>query len=490
MREFTRRVGDHVPWIIALVILGAFAAAAPQLAGIVLAVSLTGLAWRWPNTALGLGALCVLVARPTLDMFGERRLGLGPFAMSPAVIFGLAVLWMAGVIAVRRGRERRSLWPDKAVFKAHLPLLLAYAIGLTSGLLHYRSLALGVGMREMVRMASVLGGFLLVSWWASEGPERYRRGWGYIVLGAVPPVALAVWQLVTGTGNLETEGINRLQGTFSHPHSLGPYLVPFILCSVAAGTAARAAPRFGWLILASGLSILLALTFSRTAELVLITSLIALPLFQARTLGRRAFSRGVLAVSLFGIIGWAIAGNYVRERFSGLRIGAEAIEAARTGRTENSLEWRLVNWGGLIALGLDNPVTGHGLGMTTVLNPLTDFRTGLPYTAHDDFVRIFFEVGTVGLLCYLLYGALLVRWALTKARRAQAPLSSSAIAIPAALVALFFLTVGTPEWGTQTAEQFELYGMLALLTALDARWGSGDAIRANGSEAGVGRQDP
>src|SRR5205085_1196493 len=114
---------------------------------------------------------------------------------------------------------------------------------------------------------------------------------------------------------------------------------------------------------------------------------------------------------------------------------------------------------GLIALGLDNPVTGHGLGMTTVLNPVTDFATGLPYTAHDDFVRIFFEAGAAGLLCYLLYGTLLARWALTKARRAQAPHSSSAVAITAALVALFFLTAGTPEWGTQTAVQFEVYGM-------------------------------
>ena len=189
MREFTRGVGVHLPWILALVILGATAAAAPQLAGFVLAVALAGLAWRWPNTALALGALSVLVARPTLDMFGERRLGLGPFATSPAVLFGLAVLWMAGVIAVRRGRDRRSVWPDKAVFRAHLPLLLAYAIGLTSGVLHYRSVALAVGIREAVRMASVLAGFLLVSWWASEGHERYRRGWSYIVLGAVPPVA-------------------------------------------------------------------------------------------------------------------------------------------------------------------------------------------------------------------------------------------------------------------------------------------------------------
>ncbi|HEV2716807.1 MAG TPA: hypothetical protein VGU64_16205, partial [Terriglobales bacterium] len=127
------------------------------------------------------------------------------------------------------------------------------------------------------------------------------------------------------------------------------------------------------------------------------------------------------------------------------------------------------------------PVTGHGLGMTTVLNPQTEFATGLPYTAHDDFVRIFFEAGTIGLLSYLLFGALLVRWALKKARKAHAPHSSSAMAIPAALVALFFLTVGTPELGTQTAVQFELYGMLALLGSLETPFGGRESITTDPS---------
>ena len=206
-------------------------------------------------------------------------------------------------------------------------------------------------------------------------------------------------------------------------------------------------------------------------------------------LGFRALGRALVVVSVFSGLGWLIAGDYVRERFSGLRIGAEAVDAARTGRTENSLEWRLVNWGGLVTLGADYPVSGHGLGMTTVLNPLSDYATGLPYTAHDDYVRVFFEAGVLGLSCYVLYGILLCRWSLLKARSAPARHAPSAFAIVASMVSLFFLTAGTPEWGTQTAVQFELYGMLALLTTVEKPLSIVDASRINeGSEAG--RQRP
>jgi len=119
----------------------------------------------------------------------------------------------------------------------------------------------------------------------------------------------------------------------------------------------------------------------------------------------------------------------------------------------------------LITLGADHPITGEGLGMTPVLNPQIDPATELPYTAHNDFVRVFFEGGILGLVGYVLYGALLLRWALKRARRASVRQAPTAFAVVAALLALIFLTAGAQEWGTLTAVQFELYGMLALITA-------------------------
>jgi cytochrome bd-type quinol oxidase subunit 2 len=103
------------------------------------------------------------------------------------------------------------------------------------------------------------------------------------------------------------------------------------------------------------------------------------------------------------------------------------------------------------------------MGMTTVLNPLVSSENGVPFNAHNDFVRFFFEAGVLGLFCYLMYGLLISRWAIRQAREASAARWASAFAVAATWVALFFLTGGTPELSLQTAILYELYGMLALL---------------------------
>jgi O-antigen ligase len=107
--------------------------------------------------------------------------------------------------------------------------------------------------------------------------------------------------------------------------------------------------------------------------------------------------------------------------------------------------------------------------MVTLLNPLRDPATDLPYTAHDDFVRVLFETGALGLLAYLIYGLLLSLWALRVARSVQPRWAPGAFGVVASFLALYFLTGGTPEFGTQTAVQYEVYAMLGLLTALPQR---------------------
>lgn len=459
----------EIVWWSGLAVTAVVATAFPTLLVGVGSLVLVVAAWQWPEETLRVGVAAVLVVRPALDMFTERRLGLGPFAISPAALVGGSVLVLAVTLGIRRLSRSQRVWPERRLLVAHLGLFAAYAIGLASGLRLHGFLGLEEGVREVFRIVSVLGAFLMVLWWIGGDQKRYRQGWRMVVLGTLLPVSLSLWQLVTWTGNLEVAGINRLKGTFGHPNTLGPYLVPFILYLVGGMVQHRGRALVWRLSLAGGLSILLALTYSRTAILILATGLLALPLLHARRLGVRALLRGAAGIVLFLVLTWPLTSRLVSERFSGLRLGSEALEAARTGETENSLEWRLMNWGGLIALGLDHPVAGNGLNMTTTLNPLTDYATGIPYTSHDDFVRVFFEDGLLGLAAYVLYGLSLCLWALRQAREARSTDAPSAFAVAAALIALFFATGGTPEFGTQTVVQYEIYGMLALMTGLHAQ---------------------
>ncbi len=453
------------PWILLAAALAAAAARAPAIAALVVAGATAVAVGRWPQVALEVAAFAVLAVRPSLDAFGGRRFDVSEFAPNPAVVFGLGILWVAVVMTVVRARSGRPVWPSRKLLRAHLWLFAAYGIAFVSGARLYGASGAATGARELVRVASIVAAFLIVLWWVEADAGRYWRGWAYLVVGMLIPVGTAVWQWATGEGSYATEGLNRLQGTFSHSNSLGTYLVPFILFAVGGLLTSTGMRRLVRIAYAMGLTVLVALTYSRTALLVLLTGLAVLPLLHSRRFGWTGLLRGVAVVVVMAALGWWLAGGIFGERFVHLSLGPAAWEAARAGASESSFTWRLINWGGLIALGLAHPITGHGAGMTMVLNPLVSPTNGLPFNAHNDFVRFFFEGGMLGLACYVIYGMLLCRWVLAQARGGSLGRAASAYAVAAAWIAMFFLTGGTPELSIQTAGQYELYGMAGLLLA-------------------------
>src|SRR6266853_594875 len=282
-----------VVWIVLTAALAAAAARAPVVA-VVGVVGATAVAvCRWPEVALEIAAFAVLAVRPSLDMFSERRFRLSEYAPNPAVAFGLGILCVAVVVALLRARQGRFLWPNRALLRPHMWLLAACGIEFVSGATLYGLGGVATGLRELVRVASIVGGFLILLWWGEGDPRRYPRGWTYLVAGMLVPVGVAVWQWATGHGSPETEGLNRLQGTFSHSNSLGQYLAPFILFAVGGVPSSQGVRRYARIGCALGLTVLLALTYSRTAVFVLATGLAVLPLLHvaADQLGRVDLSR-------------------------------------------------------------------------------------------------------------------------------------------------------------------------------------------------------
>jgi len=444
-------------------------------AGVSPAVALVGLGavtalwvWQRPNGALEIAAFLVLAIRPSLDVFGERRFGLGPFASNPAVVLGLVVLWLGGLLVLRRGSIGAPIWPDRSARTAHLLLVCAYGIAVVSGTRLYGSVGAAEGIREFFRVVSVLAGFLTVWWWAST-TLAYKRAWGYLVGGAIVPIGVSLWQLQSGGGFSDIAGMYRIQGTFSHPNAYSQYLVPFVLVAVAGLANRRGAIRLLLGALAAALTLLIALSYTRTAIVALVVGLIVVPLLQTHRLGFGAMMRAIGIVGTFALVGWLIAGNLIRERFSTLSLGRAAIEAAQAGESENSFEWRLVNWSVLVQLGMEHPIGGHGAGMTTILNPLVSAGNGLPFNAHDDFVRFFFEGGVIGVVLYGLYAVMLCRWAVQRARSVGGDHAATAFAVAGSFLALFLLTGGTTELSLQTADLYQLYGMLGVVAAVPLR---------------------
>ncbi|MGH7529691.1 MAG: O-antigen ligase family protein [Gemmatimonadales bacterium] len=442
-------------------LLSALAAAQPSLVALGPAVVLAALAWRWPDAVAGVVAFAALALRPTLDAFSERRLGLGPLAIQPAAAFGAAVLLVGCVLAVRRFVSSRPhpLWPDAELRRAHLFLAAAVAIQVFSAVRLFGASGLAEGVREISRVASIVLAFLVIWWWIEARPGRARIGWKFLLAGLVPPILFAGWQLVTGRGFWEPGSGLRIQGTFSHPNSFAQYLAPFILIAVAGIPAAPLHGKIWRAAGALGLAVLLMLTYSRTAIAVVGTALGALVLLFLYWRGVRGL-RPALAVLAFLGLAWLVVGEEVQQRFAPISL-RRAIEQARVGRSQESFGWRLLNWRGLVVRGVEHPVLGHGANMTTRLNPLVNENNGIPFNAHNDFVRFFFEAGIVGLVCYGLYGLLLCLWAVRRARSVGA----EAAALAATLAAMLFFTAGMTELSLHTANQYVLYGMLALIYA-------------------------
>ena len=459
----------HTAFVVVLVILAAGSAITPLIAIIpIMGAGALFIAYG-EATAAEVGSFLILAVRPSLDIFSERRFGLGPFVSSPSVVLGLVILTLAVLIALRRGSRGERLWPDSAVWKTHLCLLIAYGIAIASGARLYGSTGIAQGIREAMRVLSVLAGFLIVWWWATISGVKYRRGWVFLALGAVVPIVLSLWQLRSGEGFSDILGVHRIQGTFSHPNAFAQYLVPFILVLIAAFPSRGPLERIISGCLAVGLTALLMLSYARTAILALVLGLITVPLLQARRLNIAATIRTLGAATALALAVWFFAADVIRERFSALSFGRDAIVAAQLGESENSLGWRLINWGVLISMGSQHALTGHGAGMTTVLNPLTNSDNGVPFNAHDDFVRFFFEAGLVGLLFFGLYTVLLCRWSIRLSRELPLQYAPPALGVASAVLALTLLTGGTTELSLQTADLYQIYGMLALLAALPRR---------------------
>jgi O-antigen ligase len=450
-------------WIGVLILAGAAAAVDPRLVSVPLGIVGVILVRRWPKLACSILVFVVLAVRPSLDTFSERRVSLGLFTLSPSVVLGLVVLATAATLAIQRAKEGHRLWPVSGLLAPFLWLISAYLIGMGSGVLLHGSVGLAVGARELVRIASIISAFLLVLWWAEGNPTAYFRGWTYLLVGLLVPVGVGVYQYATGSGFLEPPGFYRINGTFSHPNSFAAYLVPFILVAVAGLPHSRGWERLGRIGLVAGLSALVAFTYSRTAVLVLAAGLVTLLILQTLRIGWQGLLKGVLVVALVFLVGWLLAGNLIRSRFADITIGSIAWDEALLGASENSFTWRLITWRVLLLLGLEHPITGHGLGMTSVLDPVVDYRTGIPFHAHNDFVQFFFEGGTLSLLCYVIYGVLLCRWALRRSRAAPDWRAPDGFGVTAALVALMFLSLGAADLNLSTASLHGLYGMVALV---------------------------
>ena len=342
-----------------------------QVACVVGAAALFAFSPWLPLDLLSLGLLALLLAL-RLDLILPLIAFAIPFFLRPKALLGrhfshLEILTLLGtaLLALRWPRRCITYHASRITYHAsrithdacrmsHLdwPVLALIAVSALSLLTAGNT---GVARREFrVVIVEAALGYLLVS--------RLRRADGRplslwpladgLVLGALAVSLVGLWQLLTGQGRVDVEGVWRVRAFYGSPNNLGLYLDRFVplLGAVAAYG------RLRWRRWAYGLSLIpiglaCVATFSKGA---LLLGLPAATLFLglAGSLagrGRKRWQPLAVALGLLLLAALAMIPLFRTERFAGL-----------LDFTRGTSFIRLQLWRGALNMALDHPWLGVG----------------------------------------------------------------------------------------------------------------------------------
>lgn len=345
--------------------------------------------------------LGVLVSRLALD---------GLATGDTSLTAGAAVSGLFAVVAGPRllvGALRSSLAPVSSLTKALYGLALCALF--SAALAGNRAGALE-GALEITAGALMFGA---LEQELQKRPKLARQVLVAVCLSAVVPVGVALVQLATGTGNLETTGIVRIHGTAVHPTPFAGYLalVAVAVLMYTNWSSLRAKLLGGGAL--AVLCLLILLTYTRSAWLALLLAVVYIAL---RT-------RPVILIPL--IVGVIAIYSYV----PGVQTRVDELRGIAHARAEdNSLAWRLEYWTRLVEAGgrasARNAITGSGLHYVHD----TDDSSLQP---HNIFVQAYVELGVLGLaslIGVILGYAVHVRQARRNAQDALARQAATALA--------------------------------------------------------------
>jgi len=237
-----------------------------------------------------------------------------------------------------------------------------------------------ISFTNWFRLASVIVIFNYAYLYFS-GEDKFRFLTYLVLLSSVLPLCFGFYQFLFKAGNLGTPGFNRIYGTFVHPNVFGQYLliVFFLVFYFISNHRGNRVFWIGSYLVLFLITIEIYYTFARGVWIALFVSLI-LYILCYRGLGKKFFY--LLALALLISL---VYGNF-QERFVDI--------SHSSSRNMSSWHWRVMVWSKTVSSIKEHPIIGHGLGM---------YRQKFYFAAHNDYLRIAYEIGILGLIFYLFF---------------------------------------------------------------------------------------
>jgi O-antigen ligase len=334
--------------------------------------------------------LAALLIRAGLDALEGGSGVLEPQSGSSGVAASALGLLFIGAAVVWLVASRRSGRPvaDSTLSRTILVLVVACLLSVATSPERFASVSEAARILGAVLMFVVLESLLV---------NRHQAGRVIVACfaSAVLPLIAAGYQIATGQGVIQPDGLSRVRGTFLHPNSLALYLGFLLLLSLALYRHVGPRTRLLLIAFAAVAAPALVLTYSRGVWLGTAVGVLTIGLIQ---------SRRALVVMGIAVVLLALAVPSILGRLTDLE---ESRSLA--GTPGNSLVWRWEYWQTTLELAKANPVTGIGLNMT-------ERSTREGKVTHNEFLRSQVEMGLVGLLAYAGFVVALV----VTARRALA----------------------------------------------------------------------
>jgi putative inorganic carbon (HCO3(-)) transporter len=376
--------------------------------------------------------LALVVARSSVDLSATLDLiPAGGFGGLNLAALLSALLIVVGTLHFAVNRVNVSKTP---LFRPFVLLLAVYSVGVVY------APDLGEAFQNWLRAFSVFILYLLV-FDMLQDENRTQALMKAILLSAVFPTLLALFQIATGGMEQDPDGFSRVASTFVHPSPFAIYLVtliPFALMAFLHMGASVSKPALGLLIV--GMFVAVLATLTRVAWLGLLVALAIMLAVQYR--------KALPLVPALALIIWIFVPG-VQERFADL--------TAPTG----SLIWRTTAWSQALSIQSSwQLLTGAGLGSV-------NFHLG--NEAHNDYLKVWVEAGVLGFIAFAWLYLGLLKLAFDAFRRSTSQLYRALSLAFIAMLAARFVMFGSDNLIGHPVLEWYFWSLAALVAALAAR---------------------
>lgn len=365
-------------------------------------------------TSLKYFIIVLIASRTLMEAFLEpTRIPLGGSSIQLVGFLGVMIL-LGGLIFLFINRikvyEMSVVLPMMVFLATSFPAMLMLSSDLVTGI------------KDWIGTASALMLFVLVVS-LFQNKKDIILLLGAFIASTFIPLAVAYYQLFTGTGNQATAGLNRIFGTFVHPNSLAAYLVVMLLLCIPLMLESKVPwQQIGFGVLNLLMALALIFTYARASWFGLLIGLIIISIVRYRKL--LLFMPVVLVLVIILV-------PSVTERMQ------EILSFSEGSDTGGSMLFRLEMTRFLLPKFYDSPIVGNGLGSFGVF---AQEGMGYYYLPHNDYVRVLVDTGLVGMACYLMFWFSLARGAIRSYIRQNDEMMKVLSLVLLALVADFLLT--------------------------------------------------